>query len=71
MKTQKQIILDYLKKGKKINQRKAIAYFSIIRLSSVIFNLKKDGWEIEREQKKNLLFRGFYYEYKLKNILSL
>lgn len=64
--TQKQIILDYLKQGKSINQRKASAYFNVIRLSSIIFNLKKDGWQIERIQKKNLLFKGFYYEYKLK-----
>lgn len=66
MKTQKQLILNYLKQGKSISQRKAIAYFNIIRLSAVIYDLKKDGYEFEKINKKNVFYSGSYSEYKLK-----
>ena len=64
---QKQLVLDYLWKGKKISARKAIAYFNIIRLSAIIYYLKKDGIEIETERKDNLNGKGQYVEYYLKN----
>lgn len=66
MKTQKQLVLDYLLKGKKISSRKAIAYFNIIRLSAIIYYLKRDGFKIESERKYNLNGKGQYVEYFLK-----
>lgn len=65
--TQKEIVLEYLKKGKKISQRKAFAYFSIIRLSAVIWRLKKDGYEIDTYMKDNVYNDSKYAEYTLKN----
>jgi len=66
-KSQKQLVLDYLWRGKKISARKAIAYFNIIRLSAIIYYLKRDGIEIETERKFNLNGKGQYVEYFLKN----
>lgn len=65
--TQKQIVLAYLLSGKSITQRKAIVNWSIIRLSQIIFNLKKDGYEITTERVINEIYKGSYIKYRLKN----
>ena len=61
--SQKEIILNYLIEGKKISQRKAIAYWGIIRLGAIIYSLKKDGIPIKTISKDNILFKGKYVEY--------
>lgn len=67
MKTQKEIVKDYLLEGKKISQRKAIAYFNIIRLGAIIYTLKKEGMNIETYLKPNVYNNSRYAEYSLKN----
>ena len=64
--TQKKAILQHLLKGKSITQREAIAFFNCIRLSAVIYDLKKEGYEFEIKDKKNLMGKGKYRKYKLK-----
>lgn len=52
MKTQKELVLNYLKKYKKINPIVAFSKCGTMRLSAIIFNLKKDGWNIDSERKE-------------------
>lgn len=52
MKTQKDIVLNYLKRYKKINPVTAFTKCGTMRLSAIIFNLKKDGWNIDSERKE-------------------
>ena len=49
MKTQKEEILQYLKKHKTITSWDAIEMFHVTRLAAVIFLLKQDGHEIFTE----------------------
>lgn len=51
MKTQKEEILEYLKNNKKITILEAIYQLGVTRLSAVIYNLKKDGYNIETQTK--------------------
>ena len=51
MKTQKDLVLNYLKKYKKNNPIVAFRKCGTMRLSAIIFELKKDGWKIESERK--------------------
>lgn len=51
MKTQKDLVLNYLKKYGKINPITAFSKCGTMRLSAIIFNLKEDGWKIESERK--------------------
>lgn len=47
MKTQYDVVLAYLKKHKKgITSYEAFSKFGITRLSSIIYNLRKDGYSI-------------------------
>ena len=66
--TQKEIIRNYLLKGKRISQRKAIAYFNIIRLSAIIWKLRGEGMEIETYRKSNIYNNSSYAEYYTKKI---
>lgn len=69
--TQKQIILNYLLKGKGITQRKAITNWSIIRLSGIIYNLRNEGIKIKSVRKDNILYSGTYVEYYIdKNFID-
>lgn len=69
--TQKQIILNYLLKGKGITQRKAITNWSIIRLSGIIYNLRNEGIKIKSVRKDNKLYSGTYVEYYIdKNFID-
>ena len=51
MKTQKEEILEYLRNNKKITILEAIYQLGVTRLSAVIYNLKKDGYNIETQMK--------------------
>lgn len=45
-KTQKEIVIEYLKKNKHINPIQAFDMY-ILRLSAIIYELRDDGWNIE------------------------
>ncbi len=45
-KTQKQMILEYLKEHKSITSWEAIEKFGATRLSGIIFTPRKEGYEI-------------------------
>jgi len=45
--TQKKQILDYLKTGKSITKLEALKMFSIWNSGDAIFNLRKEGYNIE------------------------
>lgn len=51
MKTQKEEVLEYLKNNKKITILEAIYQLGITRLSAVIYNLKKEGYNIDTQMK--------------------
>ena len=51
--TQKQLILDYLKKNKSITSWKAIQDFHITRVADVILRLRKEGHNIETQKITN------------------
>ena len=44
--SQNKIILNYLKKGKKLNPLKALKKFGCFRLGARVYDLKKDGYNI-------------------------
>lgn len=46
-KTKKQAVLDHLKKYGTITSLEAIDNYGATRLSAIIFNLRKEGYEIE------------------------
>lgn len=66
MKSQKDLVLGHLLKGSSITQREAIAFYNIIRLSSIIYLLKKEGYKFNCVDKKNYTGRGKYRKYSLK-----
>jgi hypothetical protein len=47
--SQKLAILDYLKAGNRITPLEALDKFRCMRLGGRVYDLKKDGFEIERE----------------------
>lgn len=65
MKSQKQLVLEYLLKGRSITQREAIAYWNIIRLGAIIYSLKKEGYKFITLQKLNYNGKGKYASYRL------
>ncbi len=52
-KSQQKEIKEHLLRGKKISQKKALVYYDITRLTSVIHELKKQGWDIKTEYRAN------------------
>ncbi len=64
-KTQIEIVREYLMKGKILTSRKAIVYFNIIRLSDIIFRLRKEGLNIITDRQPNYSGPGTYAEYKI------
>jgi hypothetical protein len=66
-KSQKQLVLEHLLKGKGITQREATIYFNIIRLGAIIHTLKTEGYEFNTLYKKNYNGRGLYAKYFLKS----
>jgi hypothetical protein len=61
---QKQQILNWLKKHKKVTSITAIGMFGITRLSAVIYALRADGYEIT-SNRKPAEKSGTYVEYVL------
>lgn len=51
--SQKQKVLIHLQEGKGITPLEALTKFGAFRLSAIIFDLKKDGYDIETEIIKN------------------
>lgn len=47
--TQKEQVLKHLQSGKSLSPLEALNYFGSLRLGAIIFDLKKDGYEIETE----------------------
>ena len=47
METQNQMILSHLKTGKSITPIEALNLYGCFRLSGRIYDLKKDGWDID------------------------
>lgn len=58
MKTQKQILLKYLKGGNRITALKASKKFGIARLASRIYDLKNMGYNIKSRPKKVVKSNG-------------
>lgn len=50
-KSKTQDVLNHLKIYGSISQREAVEYYNLYRLSSVIYSLKKRGYEIKSEIK--------------------
>jgi hypothetical protein len=46
-KSKKQAVLEHLEKHKTITSLEAIELYGATRLSAIIFNLRKEGYEIE------------------------
>ena len=63
MKTQKELVKEYLLRGKAVNQRKAIVYWNIIRLGAIIYRLKNEGMNIKSISLPNAHNNGWYKEY--------
>jgi len=60
-KSQKEKILEYLKKHGSITTMQAINYFHCTRISARIAELRADGWNIETEcESKNKKQRWVY-----------
>ena len=52
--TQKELIKDWLDNGKAISPLEALTKFGCFRLSHIIWLLKKEGMNIEKEWRENL-----------------
>ena len=65
MKTQKEIVREYLMKGKVLTTRKGIVYWNIIRLSHIIFMLREEGLQLQTKRQLNYNGRGTYAEYSI------
>lgn len=63
---QTQIILDHLKQGKTINQVQAYQLCFCTRLSSVIYALRKKGYNIIAHEVPNRINSKCHAEYELK-----
>ena len=62
--SQKSLVLNHLKNDNSITPLEALNKFGAFRLSAIIFDLKKDGYDIDTEIIKN---GGKHYaNYKLK-----
>ena len=65
-KTQKQWVLNYLKKNKNgITSMKAFVWARITRLSARIYDLRKDGYCIHTFKEPNTFVRGTHARYVL------
>ena len=49
----------YLLKGKTLNQAQAAKLFGAWRLSAIIFNLRKRGFDINTTQNSKGVYKGF------------
>ena len=62
-KTKHQKIKEHLESGKSITSWEAIELYNVTRLAAIIFNLKKDGHEIETQiiKKNKKRFAQYIY----------
>ena len=58
-KSKSQRILMHLLKGKTLNQAQAAKLFGAWRLSAIIFNLRKKGFEINTYKTSKGIYKGF------------
>jgi len=63
--TQKSLVLNYLKKDNSITPIEALNKFGAFRLAAIIFDLKKEGYDIATETIKNGGKR--YANYKIRS----
>lgn len=61
-------VLRYMQRGNRISTFKAFTMFHITRLSAVIWILRNDGYDIEREMVTTEDGRQSYAEYWLKGV---
>ena len=54
-----QKVMMHLLKGKTLNQAQAAKHFGAWRLSAIIFNLRKKGFEIHTHQNTRGIYKGF------------
>ena len=71
MKSQEQTVVNYLKENKQVSRNWALGQ-RITRLSAIILNLKKAGWDIQgkNERTHGGYGRGLDYVYRLNDILQ-
>ena len=62
--SQKEQVLKYLKEHESITSIQAFKKFNVTRLSSIIFNLREEGYDITTEYRKGKN-RGVYGAYWL------
>lgn len=71
MKTQQEIILEHLFKGKSISSPHAMINWQIMRLGSVINDLRKQGYPIISRRKSNskssATFSVYFFDEKIVN----
>jgi hypothetical protein len=63
--SQKDMVLDHLKSGQPITQWDAIQMFRATRLGAIIYDLKKDGWDISTEMVYDKRTGKNYAKYQL------
>ena len=59
-KTQKELVLEYLQTHESITPLEALIELGAMRLSAIIYDLKKDGYSIITKQKKVKKSNGDY-----------
>jgi hypothetical protein len=64
--TQRQQILDHLKRGDSITPLEALSLYGSLRLGAVIFVLKKEGYDIASKLVKRGRYNSMVAEYTLK-----
>lgn len=63
--TQKDRILDHLKSGASLTPLEALQLYGSMRLSAVIHDLKKEGWDIHTDMVFDAASGKSYARYKL------
>ena len=63
--SQKDMVLDHLKSGQAITPLEALQWFGAFRLSAIIYDLKKDGWDISTEMVNDKRTGKSYAKYQL------
>lgn len=65
MNSQEKIILNDLKNKKSVTQLEVTEKYQILRLSAIIYNLRKKGYNIMTQNKKSARKHGKYAKYVL------
>lgn len=69
-KTQKELIGEYLAEGNRITPIKAFRMFNCLRLSAVIFNLKAEGRNIDKDTVRSRSGEKSYASYYDRDVLD-